>query len=182
MRHADFEKSLMDTALGCGAADAGVTAADSIVFRREFRAACEQNLCGKFGKCWMCPPDVGDIDEMIARAKTYSRVLVFSTIGQLEDSYDIEGMQDAARKHNALIQTIAGKLSGMLEDPLILGAGSCHVCTRCAKLDNIPCVHPDKAVPSLEAHGIAVSQLAEICGMNYINGQNTVTYFGGVLF
>ena len=35
---------------------------------------------------------------------------------------------------------------------------------------------------SLEAYGIHVSKLAETAGMKYINGQNTVTYFGAVLF
>lgn len=29
---------------------------------------------------------------------------------------------------------------------------------------------------------MAVSELAASCGMKYINGQNTVTYFGAVLF
>jgi hypothetical protein len=37
-------------------------------------------------------------------------------------------------------------------------------------------------MPSLEAYGINVSELAKAAGMNYINGQNTVTYFGAVLF
>ena len=35
---------------------------------------------------------------------------------------------------------------------------------------------------SLEAYGIHVSKLAKAADMKYINGQNTVTYFGGVLF
>jgi len=41
---------------------------------------------------------------------------------------------------------------------------------------------PDRAMPSLEAYGINVSLLAKTSGMKYINGANTVTYFGAVLF
>jgi hypothetical protein len=37
-------------------------------------------------------------------------------------------------------------------------------------------------MPSLEAYGVNVSKLAASAGMKYINGQNTVTYFGAVLF
>jgi hypothetical protein len=37
-------------------------------------------------------------------------------------------------------------------------------------------------MPSLEAYGVNVSALASAAGMKYINGQNTVTYFGAVLF
>ncbi|RAQ30001.1 hypothetical protein DPQ25_00325 [Hydrogeniiclostridium mannosilyticum] len=39
-----------------------------------------------------------------------------------------------------------------------------------------------KAFPSLEAYGVFVSKLAQACGMRYINGANTVTYFGVVLY
>jgi hypothetical protein len=35
---------------------------------------------------------------------------------------------------------------------------------------------------SLEAYGFNVSRLAAAADMKYINGQNTVTYFGAVLF
>ena len=65
---------------------------------------------------------------------------------------------------------------------LHLGAGGCGVCESCAKKTNEPCRFPEKAMPSLEAYGINVSELAKASGMNYINGQNTVTYFGAVLF
>lgn len=45
-----------------------------------------------------------------------------------------------------------------------------------------PCRFPDRAMASLEAYGVAVSELAEACGMKYINGQSTVTYFGAFLY
>ena len=45
-----------------------------------------------------------------------------------------------------------------------------------------PCRFPEKAFPSLEAYGVFVSKLAQACGMRYINGANTVTYFGVVLY
>ena len=35
---------------------------------------------------------------------------------------------------------------------------------------------------SLEAYGVNVSRMAQAAGMKYINGANTVTYFGAVLF
>jgi len=37
-------------------------------------------------------------------------------------------------------------------------------------------------MPSLETYGINVSRLAPAVGMKYVNGVNTVTYFGAVLF
>ena len=79
--------------------------------------------------------------------------------------------------------TLAVKKFVAEQDPtaLVLGCGACRVCPRCAKLSEAPCRNPNLATPSLESHGINVSALAESCGMRYINGENTVTYFGAVL-
>lgn len=173
---------LTDIAIKSGADNAAVISVEDIPFRREFREACERNLCGKYGKCWMCPPDVGDIGKMITNAKTYKYALVFQSIGWLEDSFDIEGMEAAAKKHNYLTQTLAVELEPMLANFLKLGAGACGICECCTKVDNKPCRYPEKAIASLESYGIAVSELAELSGMKYINGQNTVTFFGGLLF
>ena len=41
---------------------------------------------------------------------------------------------------------------------------------------------PEEAVASLETYGGNVSKLAPAAGMKYINGKDTVTYFGAVLF
>lgn len=161
--------------------DAALIDVCAIAFRREFRQACEQNSCGKYGRCWMCPPDVGDIDEMIARAKTYRKAFVFQSIGILEDSFDIEGMEAAAKAHNRLALALRKASAPLLDRPLYLAAGCCHLCERCARGDNLPCRRPDLAMASLESYGIAVSELAAACGMRYVNGKNTVTYFGAVL-
>ena len=175
-------ENLISIALSKGAKNAAAVKVADLSFNREFRAACEQNTCGKYKTCWMCPPDVGDIDEMIARAKAYENAMVFQTVNQLEDSFDIEGMEAAAKKHAALTAAIAKDVRPKIPGALMLGAGACHACDACARLENKPCVHPEKAVASLEAYGIAVSELAALCGMNYINGPNTVTFFGGVLY
>jgi predicted metal-binding protein len=69
-----------------------------------------------------------------------------------------------------------------IKNVLHLSAGGCGVCKVCAKRTNEPCRFPEKAITSLEAYGINVSRLAAASDMKYINGQNTVTYFGAVLF
>lgn len=176
------EFELIDRAQRAGADNAAVMAVSDIPFRAEFRAMCEMNSCGKYGRCWMCPPDVGPIEPMMEEAKTFERALVFQTIGTLEDSFDIEGMEEAARHHNDVAQDLAGAVVPLLPRSLIMGAGACHVCEACTRLEEQPCRYPDKAIASLESYGIAVSELAPLCGMKYINGENTVTYFGTILF
>ena len=170
-------------ALRLGANRAAVIAADQIETDRIFRDMCAANACGVYGKCWMCPPDVGEIEELMAREKQYDHALVYQRIGQLEDSFDVEGMAEAKVAHRAISFALRKHFRDLgLERSLHLGAGGCGVCKPCSKIKGEPCAHPDLAMSSLEAYGINVSRMAQTAGMNYINGANTVTYFGVVLF
>lgn len=174
-------EELMQAIVAHGAAHAGIARVADIEFDRSFRAFCEQNSCGMYGHCWQCPPDCGDIDTLIAKSKSYDTAIVYQIIFPLEDSYDLAGMLEAGKEMNRLnteVRALAEN-SGM-KNALFLGAGSCQLCKRCAKLDNMPCRFPDRAIPSLEAHGVNVSTLASLAGMKYINGVNTVTYFGAI--
>ncbi len=177
------EEAMLHTALNNGAHKAALIRVKDIPFRREFRQACAANSCGKYGKCWTCPPDVGDIDELIAYAKTFDRCLLFQTVSELEDSFDIEGMLEAGRAHSELTRSVWRELQPQMpQDTLMLSAGGCGACERCAKETNEPCRHPEQALASLEAYGIAVSEVAALGKMRYINGEDTVTYFSAMLF
>ena len=169
--------------LSLGAYRASVIEAKEIVLDRSFRDLCASNACGVYGRCWMCPPDVGDIETLMQEVGQYGYALVYQTVTELKDSYDFEGMIEAKKSTYPMAQA----LRKIFDDPkfskvLHLGAGGCGVCEVCAKHSNEPCRFPEKAMPSLEAYGINVSELAKSAGMKYINGQDTVTYFGAVLF
>ena len=131
----------------------------------------------------MCPPDVGEIEALMAQIGNYAYALVYQTVTELEDSFDFEGMVAAKKRTYPLAQSLRAVFAKeKITHVLHLGAGGCGVCKTCAKRTDEPCRFPEKAMPSLEAYGINVSQLAKAADMKYINGQNTVTYFGAVLF
>ncbi|MDR1297089.1 MAG: DUF2284 domain-containing protein [Deltaproteobacteria bacterium] len=174
------EAGLTAAALSCGAAGSAMTDAAEVVFRPEFRGMCRDNRCGNFGRNWQCPPDVGEIDELIAGLKTRGRVMVFHFIGRLARAYDWKGMQAAARDFSTLVLDLQKKLGQISPAAKVLGAGPCLLCEKCACLTEEPCRHPERAVSSLEAHGVDVAQLARLTGLKYNNGPETVTYFGAV--
>ncbi len=177
------ESALIQTVLELGAARAGAIPVKEIRFDCGFRSLCSSNACGNYGKCWMCPPDAGDIDTLIAYAKEFETAIVYQTVGELEDSYDFEGMMEAGKRHNQLARRISERFASMpFSRTLHLGAGGCHVCEVCARRTGEPCRHPEQAMASLETYGVAVYELAAACGLPYINGQNTVTFFGAFFY
>lgn len=173
---------LVKLALENGATKANVLSVEEIPLDPTLRAYCEANACGTYGKNYGCPPYAGTADEVMARMKKYERALVFQTISELEDSFDFEGMMEAGKKHKALTAEIYEAVKNMQIPCLPLSAGACSVCEKCACLDKEPCRFPEKAISSMEAYCVNVSQLASKCGMRYTNGENTVTYFSAILF
>jgi predicted metal-binding protein len=184
MKNEGIFKKICDLTLELGAFRASVIPVSDVETDRSFRDLCAMNTCGNYGRCWMCPPDAGDIDVLIERLRSYSYILVYQSVNELEDSFDIEGMMAASVYHNELTQNVRKALTEKLNvnRKLFLCAGGCRVCEVCAKKTDEPCRHPDLAMASLETYGVNVSKLAAAAGMKYINGQNTVTYFSGVLF
>ena len=170
-------------ALSCGAAKAVMLRRDQLITSPMFRDICKSNGCGKYGRCWVCPPEIGEIGSLIDSLNRYGDVLWYQSIADIEDSFDIEGMLDAGHAHAQLSQRISEALkergcSGFLH----LSCGGCSLCERCAKADNLPCRHPDKALSSLEGYGVDVYNTTKGTPLSYINGQNTVTYFSAILF
>ncbi len=176
------DELLIEKAIQFGAYRAYVIDVDKITFDEGLRNYCEVNYCGSFGKNYACPPDVGSVSVVIEKAKSYNKALIFQTIGQLEDSYDFEGMQEAASIHTDVSNKIDDEVKQQYTNYLQLTVGGCSVCKTCAIVDSLPCRFPDRAVSSLEAYCMNVSTLAGLCNMKYINGKDTVTYFGAFLY
>lgn len=175
-------QELVRIAIDAGAAKATVIEGSSVVLDASFREICETNRCGMFGRCWMCPPDIGEIDALMSEVRRYKHGLLYQTISDIEDSFDIEGMQEAGVRHAWTSQRIEAFLMPLLGKHLHLSCGGCRLCERCARQDGLPCRRPEQALPPMEGYGIDVYQTTKATDLKYINGQNTVTFFGIVLF
>ena len=174
---------LLQTVLDCGASGAEIVDVNAVIVNEDFRRICENNSCGAYNRCYMCPPDIGQIHELMAKVKSYDRAVLYQSIGEIDDPFDFEGMMDVGHNHALLSQRVGRAVKPILpKNHLHLSSGGCHLCEKCAKLDDLPCRHPDDAFPGMEGYGIDVYQTVAPTHMKYINGQKTVTYFGIVLF
>jgi len=151
-------------------------------FEDDVRVMCEQNTCGRYNKAWNCPPVCGTVAELEAVCKSYSRGILVNNVKAIEDSFDWEGMKDGSRDLCETLIDINGYAREIgLEEYRVFGGGGCHGCEECSYPD-VPCKFPDLLFTPIEACGINVMLLAKDAGFKYINGQNTVTFFGMILF
>ncbi len=150
-------------------------------FSQDVRDMCAQNACGRHGTNWQCPPGAGELEVLEAKAKSYTDGLLFNVVYPLEDSYDFEGMMAAKDKFTETCGALLRIVRNHFPQSFVMGAGGCSLCEKCTYPD-APCRYPDKAIASMEACGIDVYTTSKKFGFEYINGQNTVTYFGIVFF
>ena len=126
------------------------------------RASCAANACGNFGRCWTCPPDLGEQAALTGQLQSFPGGVVIQNITTLADSWDFEGMMEVARAHNRMMRELGRQLA--VEYPgrhfLVLGCGGCGYCETCTCPD-APCRAPDQALASVEGYGLDVKLLVE---------------------
>lgn len=64
---------LRQEALSLGAFRAEIVKVKDISMDVSFRKLCESNVCGNYGQNYTCPPDAGDIHELMERIRTYDQ-------------------------------------------------------------------------------------------------------------
>ena len=165
----------------CGFYQFGTVNPTEVKFRDEIRKMCEVNTCRLYGKTWACPPAVGTIPECRDRVQKYDTLMVLTGKYELEDSFDFEGMQEGQKKFRESCRALNEVIGKNFENYLMLSNEGCDLCKECT-YPNAPCRFPKRAMGSLEAYGIFVSELANQAGVKYNNGPNTVTYLGAFIY
>lgn len=150
-------------------------------FYQEIRAICEDNQCRNYGTTWACPPAVGTVEECSTRVSKYSRMMIFSQVYHLEDSFDFEGMSAGLNDFKKLVDRFQQKLNSITSDYLLLSNEGCGRCAQCTYPD-APCRFPHLLHHSFEGYGLIVSDIAKDAGVKYNNGPDTVTFFGALFF
>lgn len=172
---------VLDLAKENGFTNAVPLEVSSIHLYPEVRKMCEDNKCHLYNTNWACPPGCGTLTECEEKIKKYKRGIIVQTTGELEDSFDFEGMENIKNKQNLSLDKFIDKLHSLQIKMLPLGDGCCSLCEKCTYPEK-ECRFPDKAVSSMEAFGILVSDLCKLNNIKYYYGPKTLTYVGCVLF
>ena len=168
-------QELVERALAFGFSHAALLDAETLTLREEVRDMCAADKCRSYGKSWMCPPACGALEVNRERLLRYRQGLIVQTTGQLEDDYDIETMQETGQLQQKRFHAFADVLRAEYPGLLALSSGTCTLCEACTYPD-APCRVPEKAVPSMEAFGLWVSDVCVKNGLGYNYGPQTITY------
>ena len=175
----DYEK-LKEEGKNCGFTHVAPLSAATLEPRMEVRGMCEQNTCHMYGSNWCCPPGVGTLEECTARIRRYREGILVQTVGQLEDSMDVETMMETEEAHKTYVDRMRQLLEEEYGRILTLGSGTCTRCKKCAYPDK-PCRFPENSFGSMEAYGIVVSDACKANDLPYYYGPCTIAYTAAFL-
>ena len=145
------------------------------------REMCADNKCRRYGTSWSCPPACGSIETLEKRMKKYTDGILLGSVIPVKSRYDMKAWKGGDDIHKKRFDTLVRQTKIFCSDIMPLAAGSCTRCAKCTYPD-APCRFPDKLYPSMEACGLFVSHICKQCGMQYNNGEGTITYFSAILF
>lgn len=160
---------VLDLADKSGFTRAAKLEVSTIDLNPEVRQMCADNKCQIYDTNWACPPGCGTLEECGTKVKNYKHGVIVQTTGELEDSFDFEGMEEIKNKHNASFDRLVEALFEKKADMLPLGDGCCSLCQKCTYPEDA-CRFPEKAFSSMEAFGILVSDLCKLNQLEYYYG------------
>lgn len=153
---------------------------DELVFADRVRWICEHE-CPMYNTTWACPPAVGTVEACRARVLAFSEGLMIATITEVSDIANIEETLSTRADHERITREILEIVRQRSTQTLTLSTEACAHCARCSYPD-APCRHPDRMFPCVESHGILVTDLAEKHGIDFLAGNNLVTWFSLILY
>lgn len=148
-------------------------------FLPEVRDMCAS--CRNYDKSWACPPACGSLEEWTAKAARFKKGILLQCIGELEDSFDIEGLQALGERNTAAITALVDRVHAAQLDCLPMGTGGCNRCKQCSYPD-APCRFPEKKLSSMEACGLLVNQVCTDNGVPYNYGPGKMAYSSCLLY
>lgn len=99
--NSDKEKNLLHMAESLGFSAAALIDTSQIVFEPTFRACCEDNYCGMYGKNYACPPASGMPEEMKSQILTHKKAFVLQSIWEVSDLENGLLLKECEKKHDA---------------------------------------------------------------------------------
>ena len=148
----------------------------------DFRIYCEENLCGKYGANYSCPPDCGTVKNLHQNILAEDNVLVVQTIWPIAGYEDKETISKAKHAHNVMVLELKGKMEQYGLHGFCSGYNGCPLCNPCKRQLNEPCAHPDKRISCMSAYCIDVAALAKQCELDFAWSSDKLHLFGMIAF
>lgn len=148
----------------------------------EFRKFCKENLCGRYGANYSCPPDCGSVESLHETLLSRKHALVIETIHPIDGYENKAAVMQAKHSHNAAVLRLMKAMRERGYQGFCTGYNGCPLCDPCLKTKGLPCAHPEQRISCMSAYCIDVSALAARCGLPFAWDPKQLHLFGLIAF
>ena len=121
--------------------------------------ACRK--CGNYGTKWSCPPfDFDPVKDVWEKYTEVTILLYKMPLGEDRDLITPDELTELFFENKKLLEQDLAKMAEAYPGSMIIGAGSCDICSRCARQDGLPCRFRGKMRHSIESLGGLVPETA----------------------
>ena len=170
----EFEKADV-LARRCGFTYSAAMDISALEFLQEVRDMCNGKQCDRYDTSWSCPPACPSLEQLRSRVSGYDAGLLVQTVGDIEDSFDWEGMMTAGARHKANFGQMWDELEKIYPSVFAMGAGACMLCEKCT-YPHAPCRNPERMSASMEACGLYVSKVCADNNLKYNYGPGKIAF------
>ena len=118
--------------------------------------ACRQ--CRNYGQLWCCPPLGFDVDAMLG---SYANATIVLASFPWPSATDYTALMAHVSPARLALERQLITVESPLDGRAFGFSGECLLCRQCRRPLALPCAHPDKVRPSLEACGFNVCATVE---------------------
>lgn len=133
---------------------------------------CGDNICGKFGTNWACPP--GFSEHMDSLSKRYDRALLISSTVRC-DPHDRDAVEGFNSRMKRTVRSVVDHMRSSGIECRGFSDGGCDLCQTCAYPG--PCRFPESVMPSVSAVGVDMKAYLESVGEKFEFGDDRVTFY-----
>ena len=120
-------------------------------------AACRK--CDGYGTRWSCPPfDFDPVADVWEKYEEFTVVCYRLDLGEDRDLIGPDELTELFYSNKQLLDEDLAAMAASRPGSKILSAGSCHICSRCARQDGLPCRFRARMRHSIESLGGLVSE------------------------
>ena len=144
-----------------------VVQTNQIPFDRNLLNYCKENLCGRYGVNYSCPPHCGTPEQMQQKILQARYAVVVQSLFDDVNFDDKQKVANCKMLHNNRLEQMLQLCKQSGYHAFVVGATGCEKCEVCGVTTGQPCPHSQQIFSCTSAYCIDVAQLLQMCNLAY---------------
>lgn len=160
-------QSILNQAAAVGFDAVAVVSTNQIPFDATLLKYCQENLCGRYGVNYSCPPYCGTPEQMKEKVLACKKAVVVQSVFEGVNFDDKQAVQSCKALHGSRLCQLLYVVKQCGNDAFVIGATGCERCSPCGVETGSCCPHQEQIFSCTSAYCIDVAKLLQVCNLAY---------------